>query len=380
MKCRISIITNVIPSYREGFYNSILANNNFEITIYCQSHIPGLSLNLIHEKFYKNVHLVNFISTKGESISWQFLPFFKLFKNSDIVFIDGNPRCVSNFLFSTFLLIAQKKVVLWTMAHSFQSNQIRERLRLFWSKFFKYLFVYTDDEVKYLKTRGFTRNLIIGMNNGLDQKNIDEISSIWNFDSLNKWKHEMNLSNKILLLSCARLIPKNDFQLFVFSLPIILNSYPNVVWCIIGDGESRSELEIKCRENNVLDNVRFLGSIYNVSELAPWFLSSSCLIHPAALGLSIFLSFGFGLPVITHNLKDLHGPEYSAFDNGINGLNYNYGDYKDLAFCVLKLLNDKDKIENMKFNCFTTVRENYNVNIMAKRFFELVEIISKNKE
>ena len=35
------------------------------------------------------------------------------------------------------------------------------------------IFVYTDKEVNYLRDMGFTKQCIIGMNNGLDQKKID---------------------------------------------------------------------------------------------------------------------------------------------------------------------------------------------------------------
>ena len=58
---KIAIVTNIIPSYREGFYNKLLKNEEADITIYCQKTIPNTKLKTIHSKYPGNVVVVKFI-------------------------------------------------------------------------------------------------------------------------------------------------------------------------------------------------------------------------------------------------------------------------------------------------------------------------------
>jgi glycosyltransferase involved in cell wall biosynthesis len=365
---KIAIITNIIPSYREGFYDRLLKREDLNVTVYCQDHIPGMNLKPIHEKYGDRAQIVKFISAKKEKIVWQFLPWRKLFKNYDVVFVAGNPRVISDLFLSIALLTARKGVVIWTQAHSFRAIAFSERIRLFWTRFFKFIFVYTDAEVEYLRSKGFKNNFILGMNNGLDQKKIDVIIFKWTNERLQEWRQKNLLENKVMILSCARLDIKNKFELVIQAIPLILTKIPNLIWCIIGDGDQRNNLEQMVRTAQLEDHVRFIGSIYEEKEIAPWFLSSEILIHPAAIGLTLLHSFGYGLPVITHGKGELHNPEYAAFEPELTGRNFQIGNVQDLSNVVLGLLKDDNARYKMKKYAISVAREKYNVDIMVERF------------
>jgi glycosyltransferase involved in cell wall biosynthesis len=375
---KIAIILNILPSYREGFYDILLEKKEFEVTIYTQKNIPGMNLNLIHDRYPNNVKLVNFFCAKREKIGWQFLPFYKIFTKYDVVVVDGNPRQVSHFFLATLLRVFRKKVVLWTMAHSFRGFAPTENLRLFWSKMFNYIFVYTDAEVEFLRKKGFGKQRIIGMNNGLNQRKIDSAIKEWDKDRLEKWFENEGLSNAILLLSCSRLDSKNKYELMIQSLPFILEKFPNLVWCIIGKGVEEKKLRELVHQYKLTDYVRFVGEIYGESNLAPWFLSAQLFIHPAAVGLSLLHAFGYGLPIITNGNKYLHNPEYAAFENGLTGLNYIENDIEDLAAVIIKLLQDEESIKKMKLYTQKIAREKYNSEVMVKRFSEIINNVYNN--
>jgi glycosyltransferase involved in cell wall biosynthesis len=370
-KIRIAIITNIITTYRQGFYDRLFAREDLFVKVYCQDNIHGINLISIHDRYPENVKTVKFLSARKERIVWKFIPWKEIINNNDVVFVSGNPRDLSDAVFATFLRLFGKKVVLWTMAHSYKSNKIREDVRLFWSRIFKNIFVYTDKEVDFLRSKGFKDNFILGMNNGHDQKAIDEIILKWTDTRLEEWRCSNSLEKEFLLLSCARLETKNKFEQIIFALPHILAKVPNLLWCVIGDGNEKFNLEQLVKTAGLEDHVRFIGAIYKENELAPWFLSSEILIHPAGIGLTLQHALGFGLPVVTHGESKFHGPDFAAFEPEFTGRCFKIDDVKSLADTVLSLIFDEPARRNMKNYSLKIARERYNVDVMVDRFVEI---------
>lgn len=370
-KVKIAILPTIISPYRKGFYDRILQIDEFDVQIFCQRKILGTNLKCISKNYPNNVKFVDFISTNHGTLSFQFLPIFKLIKNFDVIIISGNPRVISDFLFGIFLRLIGKPVIIWTMVKSYRANKFTQFLRLSWVKLFKYILLYTDNEVYYLRENGFRKQCLVGINNGLDQKLIDENVKQWDSSKLDIWLKQNSLSDKRMILSLARLERKNKFELVLKSLPIVIEQIPDIHWCLIGDGEDFEKLKHICKEYNIENHVTFVGSIYEEEFLTPYFLSALLFVHPAAIGLSLLHAFGYGLPVITHSNSDLHGPEYGAFQNGITGLNYIYDDYKSLANVIIQLINLDQQRKTMALETINIAREKYNVDVMVDRFIEI---------
>jgi glycosyltransferase involved in cell wall biosynthesis len=370
-KLKIGITTNIITTYRKGFYDRLFSKPDIDVTVYCQDHMPGMNLLSIHKQYPSNVKIIKFISAKKEKIVWQFLPWTEIITKYDVVFVSGNPRVLSDVVLGTLLRLMGKRVVLWTMAHSYRGNKLTESIRLLWSRIFQNIFVYTDKEVEYLKEKGFRNHYILGMNNGLDQKNIDSIVSKWTEEKITKWMELHDYQNKKIIISCARLETKNNFGLVIEALPKIVQKIPNLLWFLIGGGDEEENLKKLASKLRVEKHIVFLGAIYEEEKLAPYFLSSLLFIHPAAIGLSLLHAFGYGIPVIVHDQIDLHGPEYAAFQNHITGKNFKFNDPDDLANVIITLLNNPNEINQMKRNVQKIAREQYNVDIMVDRFIQM---------
>ncbi|WP_027379828.1 glycosyltransferase family 4 protein [Chryseobacterium daeguense] len=367
MMKKIAIVTNVIPSYREGFYDKILADRDIQVTIYCQSNIPNTKLKTIHQKYPDNVVVVKFIDFFNEKANIQLLPFFKILNKYDTVFIDGNPRYISHYVLANiFKLFKPNKVVLWSMIHSYKANSFTENIRLNWTKKFKRVFAYNDKEAGVFKKEGF-KGVCIGMNNGLDQEKIERIITKWSTEKLQIWQKEKCIDNEIII-SCTRLIQKNELDKLLIRFQKILEIKTEIKWYIIGDGDQRQDLERIVHEKRLENNVFFLGEIYDEEKLAPWFLTASLMVHPAAIGLSILHAFGYGLPVITHDDERYHGPEFSALINEHNSLTYQKDNYDDLIEKVIFSVNNKSFVKEIGKNARITVQKTFNVSKMAERF------------
>lgn len=370
----VAIITNILTSYREGFLDRLFLREDISVTIYCQDSIPGMNLKSIHGKYGDRVQIIKANSSSGGTIGFQWLPIRKILKNSDVIFLDGNPRILSNIMMGFLpIFFRKKKVVMWTMGHSFGANQITESIRLKWTSFFKNIFLYTDNEIDYLRKRGFKSQYMLGMNNGLDQDKIDHEKQKWNQELLFQWQKENDFTGKKIAVSLSRLTAKNKFEQMISAMPEIIKHNPEFLWCIIGAGPEEQKLRALAKTNNVENHIRFIGALFNEAEIAPYMLSAKVFIHPASIGLSIMHAFGYGLPVVVNNETEMHGPEYGAFEDMKTGFNFEPNNVEDLAKKVNQLLLNDELKKVMGDYCLKLVHEKFNVNIMVERFVTMAK-------
>jgi glycosyltransferase involved in cell wall biosynthesis len=368
---KIAIVIDSVPSYRRSFYRQLMDNPDIDLTVYCQSHVRGFNVYTIHKELGDTFVEVPFVSTPEHQAAWQSLPVRHLFSNFDVCFFHGNPRVVSSVVWGTLFRVLGKKIVIWGQAHTAGANPVTERIRLAWWRLFSNFLVYTDAEADCLLGRGFGRKRVVGMNNGLDQQQIDDVSRGWTESRLLKWQKERQLDDKTVLLSCARLVEKNRFDVMLAALPALADRYPDLVWAIIGKGSEHDALSARAAELGVSERIIWVGELYDEDALAPWFLSSEMLIHPGAIGLTLMHAFGYGLPVITHDNMVFHMPEIAAFEDGVNGAVFRQNDAASLADVIADLLGNRPRRNAMRTAAFRTVREDYNTRVMAERFLQI---------
>jgi glycosyltransferase involved in cell wall biosynthesis len=365
---RIAILTNVVPSYRQGFFDRLFARADVSVHVYCQAELPGTNVKPIHSRYAKHVSVLPALSMNGEALVWQHTPWREVLFGYDVVFVAGNPRVVSHAIAATLLRLLGRSVVIWTMAHSFGANRWSERVRLLWTRCFRHVFLYTDAEVRDLRAHGFARHVLHAMNNGLDQKHIDRVTEGWTEARLDAWRQANDLRARTVVLTCTRLDRKNKLELMMQALPSIARALPDVIWCIVGSGGEEERLKSMARDMGVTDRVRFVGELYEEANLAPWFLSAQALVHPGAIGLSLLHAFGYGLPVVTNGNAAGHGPEFGAFEEGLSGRTFREDDAEDLARTVVELLRDVSALAPMRRHVRGIVRERFNVDVMVDRF------------
>ncbi|MCX8523534.1 glycosyltransferase [Chryseobacterium formosus] len=370
---KVAVITNILTSYRKGFLDRLFLRDDVDVKFYCQDSLSGTNFISIHEKYDDKVEIVKGYQYKGGLIGFQCLPIYKIIKENDVIFLDGNPRILSNIVISFVALFSRKKFIMWTMAHSYGANQFTEFLRLKWTYLYKNIFVYTDKEVEDLKNKKFNSHYMMGMNNGLDQDKIEIEKAKWIEEKLLKWKKTKKIDNKIIGISLARLTSKNKFEQIIFALPEILKSIPNFLWVVIGDGNEEQKLKDLISKFNLENNVFFVGKLFSEDEIAPYMISAEIFLHPASIGLSLMHAFGYSLPVVVNDSIEMHGPEYGAFEDGKTGLNFKDGNYLQLANKITTLIQDpKLRIEMGEYNLFLA-REKFNVNVMVDRFVKIAK-------
>ncbi len=373
---KIAIITNIIPGYRKAFYERLLRQKDLDITIFCQNHLPDSNIRSVHKSLPCDAVELPFRGSE-QRLVWQSLPLARLWRGFDAYVFYGNPRLLSTVIWATLFRYLGKRVILWSQGHTAHAKPLFEKIRLGWWRLFPVILVYTDQEVAALVQRGFKRQHIIGLNNGLDQKAIDAAAAKWDVARLQDRQKKQGLVDRPVILSVARSVPKNRFDLVVEIMPSLLQQYPDLIWCVIGDGERIDALQAMAQSMGVAASIRWLGEIYDEERLAPWFLSSTLLVHPGAIGLTLLHAFGYGLPVVTHDNAVNQMPEFAAFEDGANGVLFAENDPVALSNAVLNLLKDAKHAKIMGKRGLDIARTQYNVDVMVQRFLKATEIASR---
>ncbi|RXR17787.1 glycosyltransferase [Flavobacterium amnicola] len=372
---KVAVLTNVIPTYRKDFYNRVFTNESHEVTVFCQKSVPGSNLKPIHEQYGERVVLLKYWSPfQNDSLVFHFLPIFTLWKY-DILVVDGNVRHVTMALLSTLFRLFGKKIVIWSNVYSAHGNSALQWVRRTWWRIFDNFLMYTEKDVEILNDKKFERKNIIAINNGLNQDEIDNTRSNWNKDKLEAFKKQHNIESQNIIISSGRVNKANNHALALEALQKVVTTIPDVLWVIIGNGTEIEVLKTAAQTEGLQNNILFLGEIYEEDKKSPWFLLSKVLIHPGFMGLTIFNSFGYSLPVIIHDNIMNHSPEVFLFEENKTGLLFKENDPVDLANKIIFALKNESKMEAMKQNVYNVVRHKNNTEIMSQQFFKMINTL-----
>jgi len=126
-----------------------------------------------------------------------------------------------------------------------------------------------------------------------------------NLEKVEKLKSDLELENKKVLLTVARLVKSKGVEKIIKLIPKILEQIPNLVYLIIGDGEEKENLKKISNEK-----VIFTGNISH-SELPNYYTLADCFIltpenkqgiDKESLGIVYLEALEFDLPVIAGNV------------------------------------------------------------------------------
>jgi glycosyltransferase involved in cell wall biosynthesis len=337
MKTRICIVQPLINLYRVSVFEALAARDELDLEIWADlsgsiGSLSGITssnkLNLKHAEYREYGGLV-----------WQPKILDSIQAGFDVVLLPWNVR--SPHLQLALLKKKRSPIVLW--GHGFGTHQARlgDWLRIRnASRAEACLFYGPTGRNKFLSL-GFDSEKLYIAPNALDQKLIQKSRNRFlNSAGMSETLRAAGVDKCPMMLYLSRLEPEKMPELAIEALQVLLKEIPNLKLIFIGDGSCRAALESKVIQLGLQQSVRFMGSIHEEDRIAPWAVSASLLIHPGALGLSIFHAFGYGLPVITSNLMSIQMPEVESLEPGINGLVYEHGDVMKLAAVCRSVLTD----------------------------------------
>lgn len=360
----IYIIQPAIPKYRNSFFSQLINIYGDNVSFYStREDFLGVKSDLSH--LIRNVTLSDGFLGFMKSFYWhKDLPITQ-YKKNDIVVINGNPRIINYMLLFMVCKVKGIKTIWWGHGWSANSRGILSKIRINMMKFSSAILLYTDYEKKNIGV-----DHCYALNNGLDSL---EIKSAIDIININRSYDQPTKS----LVFIGRLTEKSDFH---FLLNALSKTRCECKLNVIGSGEKLDEYKNLARKLNISHRISWFGQMFDEKEIAKIMLTSHAFIYTGAVGLSLIHAYNYGLPAIIHDCREKHMPEFAAFENGVNGISFTYGDVEDAASKIdmfFALSNNKliEYSENAKF----TVNNSYNTQDMIKRFMKIIDDLVTSK-
>ena len=184
-------------------------------------------------------------------------------------------------------------------------------------------------------------------------------------------RDELELSNRRVLVSVSRLVPKNGLDIVVDALPRLLAHHPETVLVLVGDGSERQALEARAEKLAVRGAVRFVGAVEH-ERTVDYLRLADVFVRPSrseGLGSAFLEAMAAGVPVIATPVGGI--PDFIR--DGETGLFAEPGSAEGVARAVSRILSDDALAKRLSDAGLALVRSGYRWDMVAEQIAELYE-------
>jgi L-malate glycosyltransferase len=208
----------------------------------------------------------------------------------------------------------------------------------------------------------------------------DKIHVVYNGIDFNK---ERERFNKIGLLvdygimgathyvtMVARFHPVKGHSIFLEACQKVLESFDDVIFILLGDGETKEEIKRYADELNIKNNVYFAG-FKNPDKFL--YLSDFTVLasYTESFPLVILESAFYEKTVVTTRVGGID----KLIDDGVNGFLVEVGNSDEMAAKMLELLNDRRKCKEFGKNLYEKAKNEFSINNMINEYISIYKDI-----
>ncbi|CAG7590620.1 N-acetyl-alpha-D-glucosaminyl L-malate synthase [Peptoniphilus tyrrelliae] len=250
---------------------------------------------------------------------------------------------------------------------SFYKNLIYTSLNKMSLKKFDHYICVSDNFKKMLVDRGFDKNKIHVLYNGID---IDE-KTLYIPKTAFLEKYKINYNGEFLVGIAARLDKVKDHETFIKACKETLEINPDIIFLIAGDGDEKKKLEEMAKSFGIEKNIYFLGFVRDKYSFFN------------AIDINVLTSISESFPYVILEAARLSVPTVSTKTGGIpeiikddyTGYLFPIGNYKSLSRYILDLYDKRDKLKELGDNIKREVVERYSHLSMGERQKEIYDEI-----
>ena len=250
---------------------------------------------------------------------------------------------------------------------SFYKNLIYTSLNKMSLKKFDHYICVSDNFKKMLVDRGFDKNKIHVLYNGID---IDE-KTLYIPKTAFLEKYKINYNGEFLVGIAARLDKVKDHETFIKACKETLEINPDIIFLIAGDGDEQKKLEEMAKSFGIEKNIYFLGFVRDKYSFFN------------AIDVNVLTSISESFPYVILEAARLSVPTVSTKTGGIpeiikddyTGYLFPVGNYKSLSRYILDLYDQRDKLKELGDNIKKEVVEKYSHESMGERQKEIYDEI-----
>ena len=354
--------------YRKSLFEYLSCLEDYDVQILCGRESQFESMKYYEHKYNNVIFIKNFMFKMFKVI---FLIQFGIIRetirvNPDIIIIRGvNPLILSSLYHFLFLKIFKRNIKIYWWGHGSIGHQGRFGIH------FRKIFYRFSDGVLLQGNKAKQRLLGIG----LPEEKLFVIGNSINNEDLGYLSTDIKenlITDSIGIIFTGRLTARKKLNVLIEALYLLKEKGIKFHCNIIGDGPEIEKIQQHISDRNLDDKIVLRGELYG-EDLTNFFIDSNIMIMPEAVGLSIIHSFSFGVPIITSNNIESHGPEIEIMEEGVTG-SYYEKDKPEMLLEEILTWNDKLSKENkIASKCIESVKEGYTTKHVGDRVNKIFE-------
>jgi L-malate glycosyltransferase len=240
-------------------------------------------------------------------------------------------------------------------------------LNIFALRAFDYYIAISDDFDNMLQQRGFPKDRIFSVYNGIDFN--EAVDCMDRIDFL-KQKGLEAITDSVLVGIAARLHPVKGHKVLLEAASLVIKEYPNIHFLLAGDGDEKDSLIELAKKLDISDHVHFLGHIYpydlynsiDINVLTSYTESFPyALLEGAKMCKATIASAVGGIPVL---IKDEE-----------TGCLFSPGNSKELANKLLDLALHEDKRRKLAEGLYEHAKSRFSLEALATQILEIYKRI-----
>jgi glycosyltransferase involved in cell wall biosynthesis len=200
--------------------------------------------------------------------------------------------------------------------------------------------------------------------NGVDDSRFN------NLPSKKDLRHKLNLRDDfIYFILCSRLDPIKWIEGLLTAYRRVLNAFPQSGLILVGDGESRRDIEADIKKLDLKEHVIMAGYCKNIPE---WLAAADIFVlssHSEGTSVSLIESMAAGLPSVVTNAG---GNPYVA-QNEITGKVVPVRDDEALSDAMLRLAGDSELRARYSANARKRFEEEFRLARMMDSYYRIYE-------
>lgn len=284
---------------------------------------------------------------------------------------------LTNWLLAILLRLRGKKIIFWTHGLYGKEGWFKRNVIKTFLKLANRILVYNNRGRDILIKEGFDPDVIFVVYNSLDYERQTLIYSSLSRNDLYK-KHFKN--SGMVVVYIGRLQFRKKLEQLVYATKILQAKYSKKVNLVfIGDGEAKSKLMDICANENVNNQVWFVGELYDEKYIGELLFSADIGVSPGNIGLTAVHFFSYGLPFVTHNDFNYQMPEFEIMSENVTGKYFEKDNVESLAKSISEWIDFRPPRKDVQAACRQQVDKYYNPRYQAKVIYDCLSSLETKK-
>lgn len=303
---------------------------------------------------------------------WQKGMLRMLKENYDVYIMNGEPRCVSSWLFIIMrkLFYPHKRVYFWAHGMIGKESSLKKTIARFRYNLIDGAFIYNERSCRIMADNGIPSGKLHTIYNSLDYDT--QLSIRHNLVQSNLYVDHFGNNNPVLIF-IGRLTAVKKLDMVVDAIGKLKEQGELLNLTFVGDGTERCKLEELVALKGLKNQVWFYGACYDEFKNAELIYNADLCVSPGNIGLTAIHSLMFGCPAITNDDFNHQMPEFETINDGVTGTFFKKGNAASLSESIsIWFSSHRDNREEVRQACYSVIDNKWNPHNQIKIFKEVL--------